>query len=162
MNKKAAAFIISFFLFMLSVPQTCFAELGLFFTKDKSAEISCPVSKTINLLDISNKIVKKYYGDTKEFFSEGSLAGMGNEKTPQYTYNPDKFAISAYGMTTVNNGRKIVFTDQRYSKLSAFTDKRMRGSPPESTEITKLYLLSIEALQKGSVPAFSIIAYNIL
>lgn len=156
------AFIVSIFLFLFSVPQTCFAELGSVLAKDKNIEISCSVSKAVNLLDISNKIVKKYYGDTKEFFFSGGMLNGGDKKTPEYTYKSDEIAVNKNEIITVNNSKKDNLYSCHFSNFSGLVNNRMRGSPPGCIEITKLYLLSIEALQKGSVPASSIIAGNIL
>ncbi|MCL1971745.1 MAG: hypothetical protein FWG57_02000 [Endomicrobia bacterium] len=152
MKKKIAAVIISFFLFSLSVPQACFAEAGLYFAGAKSAEISSKTAKAVSLLDISDKIVRKYYGGTKDFFFNMYVKDAGNNKLPSYNSKTDEIALCAVKTITLSNKKSVHF-GKDFICFTGFVSDRMRGSPfGDDPEITKQYLLSIEALQKGSVP----------
>lgn len=161
MKKKCASVIISVFLFMLSIPQASFAELASYLEKGSQPEISCAVSNALNLLDVSGKIVKRYYDGTKEFLFNAYALDNGSSHVPEYAANTDKIFIGISAMTVIN-GKKDIFQEKGICSYAKFLDYRMRGSPPGGTEITKLYLLYIEALQKGSVPASFIIDKNIL
>ena|GEM_PF-2374061 len=162
MKKKIAAVIISFFLFSLSVPQICFAEASLYFAGTKSAEISSKTAKAASLLDISDKIVRKYYGGTKDFFFNMYVKDTGNNKFPVYNSKTDGITLYASKIITIS-GKKSVHFGKDFICFTGFISDRMRGSPfGADPEITKQYLLSIEALQKGSVPAFAFIIGNAL
>ena len=157
MKKKITAFIISFLLFLLSVPQICFAELGVCLHKEKPAEISSKAAQAVNLLDISDKIVKKYYGGTKDFFFNMYVKTFEDKQIPAYGSKTGGLILNSAG-TVIINGKKNIFRETAFLRFEGFAADRMRGSPFErSSEITKQYLLSIQALQKGSVPAFAFI-----
>ncbi|MCL2144889.1 MAG: hypothetical protein FWH43_05305 [Endomicrobia bacterium] len=161
MKKKITAVIISFFLFSLSVPQACFAVPGLCFEKGKNAEISSKTAQAINLLDISDKIVRKYYGGAKDFFFNTYVKGFENEQIPVYGSKTDEAIFYSAGSAVVNT-KKDVYFEKDFLRFKGFMCDRMRGSPfGIHPEITKQYLLSIEALQKGSVPAFAFTMNNI-
>ncbi|MDR2427185.1 MAG: hypothetical protein LBD46_08430 [Endomicrobium sp.] len=163
MKKKITAFIISLFLFSLSVPQACFAELGFYFKKGKSVEISSKTAQVINLLDISDKIVRKYYGGTKYFFLKMYVKSFENNGLPAYIQKSVVlFLHSAAAM--IINAKKNVYCGKEYLIFEEFPNYLMRVGPffGAGREIIKQYLLSIEALQKGSVPAFAFTINNML
>lgn len=155
MKKKAASLIISFFLFFLSVPQICFAEAGLLFKKQDNPEISCAAMKAVSLLDISKKVVKINYENVKDFFFAAYFGDCASQDIPKMRASAQKRLISfdtviAWNSKNGDNGKYCGF---HYSK---FHDYRLRGSPPgnnNSNLAGKIYLLSLEALHKGSIPA---------
>jgi hypothetical protein len=161
MKKKITAFIISFFLFSLSVPQVCFAELGSYFKKGKQVEISSNIAQAVNLLDISDKIVRKYYGGTKDFFLKMHVKSFEHNRLPIYAQKTVELFLHSAATVIINN-KKSVYCGKEYLNFEEFLSYLTRGSPFFSTgrEIIKQYLLSIEALQKGSVPAFAFTINN--
>jgi hypothetical protein len=164
MKKKITAFIISLFLFSLSVPQSCFAELGFYFKKGKPAEISSKTAQAINLLDISDKIVRKYYGGTKDFFLTMYIKSFENNHLPAYGQKTGELFLHSVS-TVIINDKKSVYRAKGHLNFEEFLNCLTRGSPfcgPPEREIIKQYLLSIEALQKGSVPAFAFAINNML
>ena len=156
MKKKISVFLISVFLFMFSVPRVCFAQLGAFWAADNVPEISCAVSKAVNMLDISGKIVRVYYEGAKDFFFNMRLQRYGGCETPVYGRYADNVFLGIPAQA-VYGGKKDMLCGKFFSVFFGFFDERMRGSPARDCEITRFYLLFIEALHKGSVPAFGFI-----
>lgn len=156
MKKKISVCLISVFLFMFSVPRICFAQLGVLLSADNAPEISCAVSKAVNVLDISSKIVRVYYEGAKDFFFNMCLQRYGGCETPVYGRYADNIFLGIPAQA-VCGGKKDMFCGKIFAVFSGFFDERMRGSPARDCEPIRLYLLFIEALHKGSVPAFGFI-----
>jgi len=161
MKRRLTAVIISLFLLVLSVPQVCFAELGAYLQKDSSGSISLPVVNAINMLDISKEIAKSHFKIAKDFFGNACLLSSDAPKDPLYDSRNDEMMISFVRAIASGQKKELVFI-QNSGEFYEFFDQRTHGrSPPEEVEITKCYLLFIEALQKGSVPASFITVANI-
>jgi len=162
MKRKLIAVIISFLLFVLSVPQSCFAELGACLQKENTANgISLPVVNAINMLDISKEIAKTHFKIAKDFFECACIVSVCDSKKPVYNSRNDGIMISLVQAVISGQKKELVFI-RDYEGLYEFFDRRMQGTgPPDGIEITKHYLLFIEALQKGSVPASFIAIANI-
>ncbi|MDR1942162.1 MAG: hypothetical protein LBQ47_07530 [Endomicrobium sp.] len=158
MNTKITAIIISVFLFAFPLAQLRFANAYLYLEKNNNAEISCSVAKAANFLDISNKTFKKYYADAKDFFFNGL---SGAREVPVYNCKTYKITINAVLAYAANN-KKNIFYVHNVSNYTRFVYNGMQGSPPGLVEITKMYLLFLEALHKGSAPALFFIDDNIL
>ena len=156
MHNKIKSCIISVFLFTLSLPQTCFAQLGEYLAKEDAPEISCAVSKAVNVLDVSGRIAKTYYDGTRDFFFNIYVQNSDDNRVPVYNPENDNIVISVTAAALAGSKKELSYARKEFDFTGLF-DNRMRGSPPGRFEITKLYLLSIEALQKGSVPVFAFI-----
>lgn len=140
---------------MLSVPQICFAELGACFEKQNNPEISCSAMKAISLLNLSKKTFNISFGDEGDFFISSYFENSTGSDIPIICDLAKKGILSA--STMVSWSFKNIESDN-YSCFSylKFNDYRLRGSPPgknDITDIEKVYLLSLEALQRGSLPA---------
>ena len=153
MKRKAASLIISFFIFVFSVPQKCFAELGTFFEKQDNPVISCSAMKAASLLDISKNVIKINYENAKDFFITAYFENAQGKEIP---------VICNFGGNRIIPLANTVIWNSKNSEIRggicylAFDDFRQRGSPPSingSILTEKIYLLSLEALHKGSVPA---------
>ncbi|MDR1195449.1 MAG: hypothetical protein LBL00_03125 [Endomicrobium sp.] len=156
MKDKITAYIILVCLLTFSIPRSCFAELAGYFQKDDCPQISLAAAKAVNLLDISGKIVKKYYDGTKDFFLNMHIQSPDNDQSPVCNAKMDKLFVNVC-VSAAASVKRDTFSGQNFLGFIKLFDERMRGSPSGGTEITKVYLLSIEALQKGSVPAYEFI-----
>lgn len=153
MQKRMLSVIVSFFIFTFSIPQTCFADLVTLFEKNTEANITNPAMKVVNLLDISKKIADNHISGARKFFREMYFVSADNKDMPEINTSRTKVILNFYDINLLSSKQKKIYVKENQIN-SLYSDAKLRHSPPGNHScLTKIYLLSLEALHKGSVPA---------